>query len=48
MYVYVYVYVIVYVYVYVQGDFFDWSPLNLAESQIPCKLAQNFSKCQRL
>ena len=29
-----------------QGDFFDWSPLNLAESQILCKLAQNFSKCQ--
>ena len=32
----------------IQGDFFDWSPLNLAESQIPCKLAQNFSECQRL
>ena len=26
----------------------DWSSLNLAESQIPCKLAKNFSKCQRL
>ena len=27
-----------------QGDFFDWSPLDLAEFQILCKLAQNFSK----
>ena len=32
----------------IQGDFFYWSPLNLAEFQIPCKIARNFSKCQRL
>ena len=26
----------------VQAVFFDWSPLNLAESQIPIKLARDY------
>ena len=30
------------------GDFFDWSPPKFSKYRIPCKLALNFSMCQRL
>ena len=32
----------------VQGDFFNWRPPIFSKYKIPSKLAQNFSKCQRL
>ena len=31
-----------------EGFFFNWSPPKFAKYKIPCKLARNFSKCQRL
>ena len=32
----------------IQGGFFNWTPPKFSMYKIPCKLAQNFSKCQRL
>ena len=36
------------IHMHIQGVFFNWSPPKFFKYKIPCKLAQNFSKCQIL
>ena len=36
------------IYYYRVGSFLNWSPPKFSKYNIPCKLAMNFFKCQRL